>query len=255
MPRIILPAAFWLAVWWLCALLTGSKLLVVSPAETLSRLIELAATAGFWRDALSSLVRIVTGYTYGIAVGLALAAAARIKPARALIAPFITVVKATPVASFILLALVWIKTDRVPQFISMLMVLPIIYGSVTSAADSVDPKLTEAARLFALKPFAQLKFLYFPAILPQFSGACVTALGLAWKSGIAAEIICTPKASIGRRLYETKLYLETADLFAWTLAVILLSLLLEGAVKLAFDRLGGKFRPQSNVSGKERSDG
>jgi ABC-type nitrate/sulfonate/bicarbonate transport system, permease component len=233
----ILPAVFWIAVWEICARLADSELLVTSPEATLARLGALASNLDFWVNAGASLYRIVVGYLAGIIVGLTLSFAARVKPARTLLAPFITVVKATPVASFILLALVWIKSDNVPQFISMLMVLPIVYGAVNSAADAVDPKLAEAARLFALRPAAKIKYLYFPAVLPQFSGACVTSLGLAWKAGIAAEIICTPKISIGRKLYETKVYLETPDLFAWTLSVILLSLLLESAVKFTLSKL------------------
>ena len=90
-----------------------------------------------------------------------------------------------------------------------------------------DVRLVEMGRLFGISRWQIVKKIYVPSVLPQFLAACTTSLGFAWKSGVAAEIIALPKQSIGYRLYESKLRIETVDLFAWTLLIIVLSILLE----------------------------
>ena len=78
--------------------------------------------------------------------------------------------------------------------------------------------------------------MYLPHCLPYFSAGALTSLGLAWKAGIAAEVLCTPNHSIGKQVYDAKVYMETAEVFAWTLVVILLSLALEKLLKHCLER-------------------
>jgi len=137
------------------------------------------------------------------------------------------VVKATPVTSFILLALLWLNSSLVPLFISFLMVLPMVWADTADAILHTDPRLVEMGRVFGLSRTKIVRKIYVPSVLPQFLAACTTSLGFAWKSGVAAEIIALPLRSIGYQLYEAKLRIETLDLFAWTLLVILMSMGLE----------------------------
>lgn len=133
--------------------------------------------------------------------------------------PAIRVVLATPVASFIILSLLWIGHTRVPAFISMLIVIPIVWANLCTAVRETDRDLLEMARLFRMKKSRVLRLIYIPAAMPSFRAACLTALGLAWKSGIAAEVLCLPKTAVGTQLYYSKIYLETPALFAWTIVV------------------------------------
>ena len=57
--------------------------------------------------------------------------------------------------------------------------------------------------------------------------ACRLACGLCWKSGVAAEVIGLPSGSIGERLYDAKIYLNTGEVLAWTLVIVLISLACE----------------------------
>ena len=150
--------------------------------------------------------------------------------------PLLTVIRSTPVASFILLLLIWLGRDILPSVIVLLMVLPVIWGGVQGGLASLDEQLLEMARLYRLGSGRTLWRVVIPSVLPSFLAACRTAVGLAWKAGIAAEVLTVPRLSIGRHLYESKLYLETVDLFAWTLLVIVLSLLLEGLLNRVFRR-------------------
>lgn len=235
-------AALWLALWQLVCSVVDMELLVVSPWQVLKRLGELSATAEFWRYSLGSLGRITEGFLLGSATGAVLAMLChQFTFAREFFSPAITLIKSTPVASFIILALVWLTGQRVPVFISFLMVLPVVYGNVFQGIREVDPKLLEMAKVYGMNRRKRVTKIYIPSVLPYMMAACRTALGLSWKAGVAAEVIGVTKDSIGRQLYYSKIYLETADLFAWTAVVILLSLALEKIFVRAVEQISKKF--------------
>ncbi len=231
-------AALWLVLWQLVCIIVDMELLVVSPLTVLQRLIELAQTPEFWLYSAQSLVRITAGFALGSVVGIAMAiVCSRFTFAREFFAPAITIIKSTPVASFIILALVWLTGTYVPIFIGFLMVLPVIYSNVFQGIAEVDSKLLEMAQVFHMSRTKKITKIYIPSVLPYFMAACNTALGLAWKAGVAAEVIGVTKDSIGRQLYYSKIYIETADLFAWTTVVIILSLALEKIFMLCADKI------------------
>jgi len=221
-------ALIYLAAWEAASLLVGKELLLPSPLSTFGRLFSLLTKGDSWLYAGLTLLRIMSGYLLGVAGGVLLAIfTARSKFAEALLSPLRAIIKASPVTSFILLALLWLTSDMVPLFISLLMALPIIWTNTAEAILQTDVRLVEMGQLFGLTRWQIAKKIYIPSVLPQFLAACTTALGFAWKSGVAAEIIALPKQSIGYRLYESKLRIETVDLFAWTLLIVALSMLLE----------------------------
>ena len=226
-------ALFWLALWWLAATYgVKQELLLPSPIRVLTRLGELAAERAFWIATLTSLCRIFGGILIATALGVLCGIlTAHFRFLRELLSPILAIVKATPVASFIILALVWISRGKLPVFIAALMVLPIIWTNVEQGIRQIDPQLTEMAKVFRFSPTKRLLHITLPSVLPYFAAACKTSLGLAWKAGIAAEVLSTPQNSIGKELFESKTFMETTDLFAWTVTVILLSI---GMEKLFF---------------------
>ena len=217
-----------LAVWQLAAVAIGQEILFVSPVVVFSRLWQLGGTGEFWMTVVRSCLRILAGFLLAVCCGSLLAVFTSFLPfLRDLTAPFIGIIKATPVSSFIILALVWIKSWNLSIFISFLMVLPMVWANVTQGIASTDPKLLEMAKLFRFSRWKTLLRVYLPSVRPYFLAACTTGMGFAWKSGIAAEVLGTPKGTIGRELYNAKMYLETPDLFAWTAVVIVMSVLIE----------------------------
>ena len=236
--RILLPLAFWLLIWQLAALGVGKPLLLPGPGAVLHTLTQLLPTGTFWRIALTSLGRIVLGFLGGVLAGSALAALTAALPlADWILSPAVRLIRAVPVASFILLVLLWVPTGRVSVLIAGLMVLPVLWGAVGQGIRSVDPLLLEAARAYRFSRRRQLGLVYLPSLLPHFAGGCRTALGLAWKAGVAAEVLCVPRVAIGTQVYYAKLYLETESLFAWTAVVAVLSLGLEKGLDLLLARL------------------
>jgi len=223
---------FWVLVWQLLSIAAGHRLLLASPLETVLRLLELVVTAGFWRSVLFTLGHIFAGFLAAVAAGtLAGALSARFRWIRDLLQPLLTVVKSIPVASFVIVALIWIPSKRLSVLISFLIALPLIYTAVADGLTDVDPKLREMARVFGISPLNRLLTIELPAVLPRLTSAASVAIGLAWKSGVAAEVIGIPSGSVGERLYKAKVYLATPDLFAWTLTIVLASMLCERALR------------------------
>ncbi len=219
---------FWLALWQVGAMLLDQKLLLVSPLETAARLIELVPSAEFWRSVGFSAARVLCGFALGLFSGTALALlAGKVRFVKTLLAPLVSAVKAVPVASITLLALVWVSSRNLSVLVSFLIALPIVYSNMLEGIESLDPKLNEMAELFRIPAGKRFAGIYLSQLLPYFRSASRLAIGLSWKSGAAAEIIGIPSGSIGEKLYEAKIYLETADMFAWTITVVLLSWLSE----------------------------
>ncbi|HIV47129.1 MAG TPA: ABC transporter permease subunit [Candidatus Acutalibacter stercorigallinarum] len=215
----------------------NQKILLVSPVQVLARLWQLLPQGEFWSAVGFSFLRITLGFLLACVVGTALGVlASRFRVVRDLCAPLMATVKSIPVASFIILVLVWVPSRNLSVVISFLMVAPIVYQNVLGGISNMDHKLTEMADVFQV-PFARrLRYLYLPQVAPFFRSACAVGLGLCWKSGVAAEVIGLPDGSIGERLYEAKVYLDTPDLFAWTLVIVLVSIAFEKLFLFLLDR-------------------
>ena len=226
-------AAFWLLVWEgaslaLAATTGGRMLLLASPVQALGRLLALAATAEFWQAAAFSSLRILGGFFLSCVLAVALAAlAARLRWVRELLSPLVAVVKAVPVVSFIILALIFFSSENLALLIAALMVFPPVYLNVLEGIEHTDRQLLEMAQVFRVPLSRQLRGIYLPAVLPYFRSAVSLGLGLCWKSGAAAEVIGLPDGSIGEALYTAKVYFQTGDLFAWTAVIVAISVLFE----------------------------
>ena len=233
--RVIIKLAvllFWLGVWQGVYMAVGQEILISSPLQVAEKIFTLIGEQYFRKTVGMSFLRIIGGYVSGVLLGVVfscLMSASVIM--KELLSPLLSLAKAVPVASFIILALVWIKKDYVPVFITFLIVLPIVCANVTEAIGSVDKVHLEVARVYKLGFFGTVRAVYFHSVLPSFAAAATTTLGLAWKSGVAAEVIAMPQMSIGYNLYRSKINIETADLFAWTFVVVILSVILEKLIK------------------------
>ncbi len=229
--KLLLPLALWLGVWQLLALRVGQSLLLPGPWQVLVRLTELARTGDFWATAVTSLGRVFLGGALGAALGVAVAALSAWKaPVGWVLGPVMKIVRATPVASFILLIWLWCASAWVPVVIAALMSAPVVWAATLQGIESADPKLLEMARAYRFSGGRTLRLVYVPSARSAVAAGCRTAMGLAWKAGVAAEALSRPRMALGTQVYNAKVYLETADLFAWTATVVALSFLLERCV-------------------------
>ena len=227
---------FWILVWQAAAMLVGKSLLLASPVEVAHRLIELIPENTFLSSVLFSTGKIMLGFFSGTVIGVVFAVlSGKFVFFEKLFSPLITAVKAVPVASFTILALIWISSADLSVLITLLIAVPVVYSNVFEGIRATDPKLKVMADIFHISPFKRFVGVYLSQIMPYFRSAVRLAVGLCWKSGVAAEVIGTPKGSIGEKLYNSKIYLETADLFAWTFVIIILSLITERLLLLLTD--------------------
>ena len=227
----VISVVFWIILWQIIHLFIAQNILVPSPFSVFKRLLELCAESSFWGSVLISLSRVVSGLVLGTVLGILLAVlTAKSAVLKSLFAPVLHIIKATPVASFIILAILWLSVENVPSFTAMLIVLPAIWANTEKGILSVDKKLLEMGKAFRLSKKQIFFRITVPSVKPFFNAALNSAVGMEWKAGIAAEVICPHGKSIGAALHDSKINFETTDTFAWTVAVIILSVLLEKAI-------------------------
>ncbi|MBP3728812.1 MAG: ABC transporter permease subunit, partial [Lachnospiraceae bacterium] len=187
-------AAFWLLLWQLLAMLVGQEVVLSPPLTVLGALWRLMGTGQFWLSLGASFLRIIGGFLLGVLLeaGLALFFY-RSAILRRLMSPFMSVIKATPVASFIILLLFMTRNEWIPVIIAALMVMPILWANVLKGMEETDKGLLEMGQLFELSRGWQLRHIYGPSVMAFFLPAALTGLGLSWKAGIAAEVLAAPE--------------------------------------------------------------
>ena len=213
--RIFISTILWLIIWQFAALLIGNSLFLPSPADTFLCLFRLAATTAYWQSIGNTVVNILLGFFLSVIIGTVMAYVSFMIPS---IKEFISIpfgiIRAVPVASFIILALLWVNSSKLHFLIALLMALPIIYFSVYESLGGADTKLLEMASLYQVPKFRQLIYLNIPVAFQASIPAYCNALALSWKAGIAAEVIGISRKTIGNSLNQAKIYLVTDELFA-----------------------------------------
>ncbi len=230
---------FWVVLWQVAAVLVNRELLISipTPIVTVKAFFNLIGEVEFWQAVLHSILRITAGYILAVIVGAVGGyLSAKNEVVRTLFAPVVHTVRAVPVASVIILFFLWLTKSQIPVFISFLMVFPIIWGSVEGAISSLDRGLIEMAQVMGMSKKQILMEITVPSIMPQISSALIGGLGFAWKSGVAAEVIARTDFSIGNMLWAGKNAIDYPLVFALTLAIIILSFLLENVLKLILRR-------------------
>ncbi len=246
-------------LWQLLAMKLDQKLLLATPVDVAKTLGVLVKSQEFYSAIAYSMGRILLGLLIGAAVGTACALlAGRWHFMEVLFWPYFSAMKATPVASVVILCLVWLSGRRLSVFIVFLVVTPVIYTNILAGIKNLDLKMKDMARVFGINGLRRLLYVYLPELKTYIIAAFTLATGMAFKAGIAAEVIGTPGGSVGKMLYNAKVYLETPELFAWTLVIIVLSVVVEqvilGLVKWMFAGLqrhvvGGKICKENSCNG------
>lgn len=220
--------AFWLVLWQLAAILVGEELFLASPLSVVNKLMELLTQKQFYAAVGFSFARISTGFFMSMLAGCLLAVLAyRFSAIETLLRPFMGIAKAAPAASFTIIFLLIVGTKNMSVPVVFIMVLPMFYSNILFGLKSVDPERFEAAEVFGMVKSDRFRFIYLPYVSPFFKSSCEIGWGMAWKAGVSAEVIAITWSSIGGKIYDSRIYLETAELFAYTFVVIAIALVLE----------------------------
>lgn len=225
--RVIAVASFLtlLLGWYGVAAVIGKEIILPTPAATFRRLVQLVITGGFWPHLAATLSRGLLGfalsYLAGLLIGLLSGSNRNFKSFFHL---WLTVIRSTPTMALIILALIWFRAEAVTLFVTFLVVFPLVTENVSEGMGQLNPELKEMARLYQVPFPTVLRRMYLPAILPYLASGAAAGLGLTWKVIIAAEVLAYPRFGIGARMDRARTYLETAEVFAWTVVVIAISL-------------------------------
>lgn len=250
----IIAICFWLFVWHFLSLKINSSIFLPSPEATYKALIRIGKRAGFWQTIFNTFSKIAKGFLLALIAGTFSAIISSfVKIIDVLVSPFMRLLKTVPVASFIILALLWVKSDKLSVLISFVMVTPVVYINILQSFDNVDNNLLEMADIFNVGLLRRLRFIYVPALVSGFMSACKIGLGFCFKAGIAAEIIGLPFQSIGSELYKSKLYLMTDELFAWTVVIVIMSVFFEGVCIYLLNKLSCIIE-KNNISRKAENE-
>lgn len=231
--KTVLILLFWLLLWQAAYQLVGKAVVLPSPYGTFSTLLRLIWTKGFYLDVSATMIRVLLGIVISFALGLFTAVAAYLIPVLEEVLRFaVQFLKSTPVMAVIIFALLWLNSDQVPVFVCFLMCYPVVYTNILSGLDSLHPEYIEMCRIFRIRRRDMVRFVYIPFVSPHIKSALSLTTGLSWKTVVAAEVLASPKFSMGYNLLNAKVYLETESLFAWIIAIVSLSLVFEKAVRL-----------------------
>ncbi|WP_408070937.1 ABC transporter permease [Butyrivibrio sp. JL13D10] len=217
-------ALCWLLLWEIASLIVHNKILLAGPIEAFRALVGMAGSADFGTSVLSSVFHIVSGIVLGGITGILLGSLSlKFKLLGEFLSPVVTALKSVPVASFVVLILIWIGSDSLSTVIVTLVVFPIIYLATVGGFTAADNELLEMAHVYRMPTAAKIRYIYIPALIPSYLGAFSVAVGMGFKSGVAAEVIGQPLLTMGNGLYRSKINLDTAEVFAWTFTIILAS--------------------------------
>lgn len=237
----IIAVFFALLIWQIAAEVIDQSILLVSPVDVALRMLNIWQVEGFASSILFSFCHIAGGFLIALAAGIILAAlSARFPWVETALWPFMITVKTVPVASFVVICLIWLSAENLSVFISFLIVLPVVYGNILAGLKDEDKKMAELAQVFRVPLLKRIMYIHMPQIKPFVMSACATSLGMSWKAGIAAEIIGTPDGSIGKQLYYAKIYLDTDDLLCWTVIIVVISVMFEKLFMLMLRTLYGR---------------
>ncbi|ABO48984.1 binding-protein-dependent transport systems inner membrane component [Desulforamulus reducens MI-1] len=214
-----------------------NPVLLPSPYETVQALLQLCISGRIWEHTVNSLFRGLMGFILSVMVGMPLGLLMGINNlARRFIQPFVVTLQVVPVISWLVLAMVWFGSERVPVFVVVITTLPLIIFNVVQGVMNVEAQYTEMAKVFKVNKKEVLLKIYFPQILPYFLAAMSSALGTTWKAVAMAEFLSAQKG-IGAGMSVARINLETQEVFAWTLLLVLLGLLTDNGLRLLQKRL------------------
>ena len=229
---LVVSIVFWVLFWWAMSTLIKEKLFLPSPFSVLRALVFLFPEEEFWSSIAFSSSRVLLSYSFSFLVAVVFGVFGGLSEKfEILLSPLVKAMRSIPVASIVILVLLWVNSRNLSTVVSFLVVFPILYESVMSGVKNTDPLLIEAADNYRIIGYRRLRYMYLPSVFPYLENGIKSSLGLCWKSAVAAEVIGLPLHSMGSKLYEAKVYLDTPSLFAWTLVIVVLAVIFE---KFAF---------------------
>lgn len=222
----------WLA-WYVAGLCTDNDYIIPSVGDTLAELGSLLFGDGapsYWRAFGMTLARSVCAWLVSCAFAAALAALSAISArVRAFIRPVVAVVRILPVMAVTLMLLIWSTRSAVPAIVASLTLCPLIYAQFMAALDGIDSKLLQMAAVYNVSRRDVVFRICLPQMLPPVLAQTGPDLSLSLKVVVSAEVLASSFPAIGRLINDAAMFLNTAQMFALTVSMLVVGGLIEFA--------------------------
>lgn len=220
-----------LIVLWYVAASFYDPLIFPSPLEVGRAALDIGKGGEFTASILTTLLNTIIGICFALLIGIFLGLLSGFsKYIYAVFHPLVIVIQSTPVISWILLALIWFSNDIIPVVLVMFSSAPIVIVNISEGVRNVDKKLLEMAHIYKIKRIKIIRDIYFPSVLTQLLSSTRLILGLSFKVAVMAEVVARVKGGIGEKLNWAWINIETADIMAWTIIVVVITYLFEKLV-------------------------
>lgn len=230
--RKIIISIIWIIIWQIMASFIKEEILLPSPLIVFKKFIYLLGQVDFYKAIFLSTIKIIAGFLISIAIGVIFAYLAyKYKLFYDFISPLIRIFRSIPLASLVIFLLFRANKDYLSIYISFIMAMPLIFQNVYDGLSDIDKNILQMADIYKVSEIKKIKYIYKVKVKAFLYSSIISISGLVFKAGIAAEVIGLPKNSIGNNLYNAKVYLDMPNLFAWTLAILLISSFFEITLK------------------------
>lgn len=221
-------------IWLFASLIINNEIALPSIGKVFIALKNLSLTGNTYIILLYTLLRIIISLILGILFGIVLGVLSAFYDwFYYFISPFIKIMRALPIASIILIILILFgyrgfgDLTFSPIIVTLLLVIPLVFEAVYRGIKNIDVDLINVGRLYTKNKFDMAKRVYIPLIRNELSIAIVQSVGLSFKAMVMAEYVSQTQTSIGYSLLNAKANLDYNYVFAWTIILIIISILIE----------------------------
>lgn len=225
-----LAVAFFVAVWVVAYFVVGNEYVLPSPWQTAVAGFWLLGTAELWTALLSTFLRALEALAIAFAFAVAFAVLAHVLPQWGrFLAFFVSALRSLPTMAVLLMLLIWTTPSFAPVVVAFMALFPILYTSMRAALAAVDKDLVQMCEVYRVPMKKRILDMYLPIASPYVVRELAGAAAFALKLIVSAEIMAYTYRSLGGMLQDAQIFSEMPRLFALTVLVIVLGLLLEGA--------------------------
>lgn len=229
---------FFLIIWEGVALYIDNSLLFPRVSEIFLSLKNLVASGDFILILWNTLSRFFISIVFSLILAIIFSVASyRYEVISFLLFPFIIFLRAVPTIAIIIVVLIWSSVEKVPIVVGMLILFPILYESILGGIKNVDKNLLKMSKVFKVPTKRVVRDIYIPSIYYSISSNIPSYMGLTFKVIIAGEVLSQESLSIGGEIFINKIYLESSNIFAWIIVVIVLNYFLEKGLKTINNRV------------------
>jgi NitT/TauT family transport system permease protein len=219
-----------LGVWWVLALGVPHYILP-GPVRVWNSLLQISANGDLWSNLGITLGRVAAGFilatVIGLPLGILFGANRRLGE---FFEPVIPVMNTVSSAIWAIFAIIWFGVSNATTiFVVFMTAMPLIITNVWQGTRTVSADFIELAHVLRMPSWKVMVKIYLPTILPYFFSGARLAFGFGWRVSLVAETLGS-SSGVGYRLRQAADLIQTDQVFAWTLTLVVMMAALEMGV-------------------------